>query len=88
MNKNRDVTDPKFLADVLKKCTETDMGRSKLAQAMIAPLRARRDYASIARKVFTTEPIMTTCPECNCEFHEEHPDNGCSLGHIHNIMET
>lgn len=35
----------------------TKAGRAKLAQSMIQPLRMRRDYTAIARKVFTIQQL-------------------------------
>jgi hypothetical protein len=44
-------------SQIIAKYLDSAEGRSKLAQSMIAPLRARRDYASIGRKCFIVEPL-------------------------------
>ena len=38
----------------------TPEGRSKLAQAMMQPIRRPRDYASIGRKAFLVEAMPTS----------------------------
>jgi hypothetical protein len=45
------------------------------------------NISSVAKQAFSVEPF-TKCSECGSEFHELHPDNGCSLGHVYNIMEV
>lgn len=35
----------------------SEAGRNQLAQAMVAPLRQRRDYAGVARRAFRVESL-------------------------------
>ena len=42
---------------IIGEMLQTQEGRSRLAASMTQPLRTRRDYASIGRKVFTVEPF-------------------------------
>jgi len=74
-------------AKFISKLLSSEEGKAKLAAAMIAPLRQRMGMSSVAKQAFSVEPLIK-CPECECEFHELHPDNDCALGHIYNVMET
>lgn len=88
MNNSPNI-DPKVKEQIIKNYLESTKGKQKLAESLVAPLRRRLDYQSVARKTFLVEELpMVTCPECDSKFNGEHPDNGCSLGHIYNIMET
>jgi hypothetical protein len=70
----------------IEELLSTKEGKTKLAAAMAAPLRRRMSMNSVARQAFSVEPLIK-CSGCGCEFSELHPDNGCLLGHVHNIME-
>jgi hypothetical protein len=75
--------------EIIKKFIESPKGRSKLASSLIAPLRRSMDYTSIARKAFNVQPLPEiTCPSCNTKIWGEHPDNGCVMEPIYNVMET
>jgi hypothetical protein len=50
-------------ADIIATHIQSAAGLSKLAAAMIAPLRNRRDYSSIARKAFKIESLCFVCGE-------------------------
>jgi len=88
MNGNHDSIDPKVKAAIIKKYLETPKGRTKLAAAMVQPLKHRMSMGSVASRAFTTEPIVSKCPECNQEFQGMHPEDDCPLGHVYNIMEV
>ena len=42
---------------ILSEYLSTAEGRSKLAASMVQPLRVRRDYAAVGRKVFSVNPL-------------------------------
>lgn len=75
------------IEDKIGELLNTKEGRTKLAAAMIAPIRQRMGMSSVAKQAFSVEPLVK-CSECDTEFHGLHPDNGCSLGHVYNIMEV
>lgn len=47
----------RFREGIIEEYVRSQAGRSALAQAMIAPLRARRDYQSLARRTFLVDQL-------------------------------
>ena len=45
------------VSELVLQYMESGEGRSRLAESMMAPLRQRRDYSSIARRAFRVESI-------------------------------
>ena len=104
MNKfgKNDGIDPKVKARIIGEYIKSSKSEKKdirpsLARALLGPIRQRLDYQSIGRKTFAVDQLPEEkCPECGYVFgviydHDTgiiHPDNGCSLGHIYNVMEV
>lgn len=49
--------DPQFRERLIGEYIQTSAGRQRLAQAMVAPLRARLDYSSVARRTFLVDEL-------------------------------
>ena len=77
----------KTMAEAVKAAIESAEGRSALAQAMVKPLMAWRDYDSVGRKAFTSEPIIP-CPSCGRTVTEEGADGGCRECVARSVMES
>jgi len=45
------------------------------------------DYQSSARKTFFVTSVMRTCPECEKAYFGVHPDNGCPMAAVEEVME-
>lgn len=56
-NGNGDSILPEIRDQIIAQALSSTEGRSRLAAAMVAPLRARRDYQSVARRVFMVEQM-------------------------------
>jgi HK97 family phage major capsid protein len=56
--------------DIIAKYIKTASGRQRLASSMIQPLRARRDYSSVARKAFFVEQL----PDGALPIYDKDPD--------------
>jgi hypothetical protein len=57
---------------IITQALATSEGRSRLAQAMVAPLRARRDYQSIGRRTLLVEQL----PEGALPIYDRDPEVG------------
>lgn len=51
------TTNKNIQSNIISRYLMSAQGRSKLAQSMIAPIRRQLDYAGIARKCFSVEPL-------------------------------
>lgn len=79
---------PKIDPALVQKMLEQYMGnpgsRTTLANAMAQPLRARRDYQSVARKAFLVDQMgpKHRCRECSMGWDDDayvHDDNDCAI---------
>lgn len=56
-NRNGDLLSPEARQEIISQFINSTEGRSRLAASMAAPLRARRDYTSVARRTFLVEQL-------------------------------
>jgi len=71
---------------VLKNFLENPEARTSLAMAMIAPIKAKLDYASIGRKTMSVEPIGFFCEKCkftHVDVAHVHSDEECLTASVH-----
>jgi len=95
MNKQKEI-DLKTKEQIILEYLKNSEIRRKFVGRSLVPLRRGIDYQSVARKTFMVDELpKIKCPECGHEFSlyydkdgMPHPDNGCSLGHIYNVMES
>lgn len=95
---DRERIDPKLAEQIIQKYIESSrgIGRRQFIGRSLVPLRRGIDYQSVARKTLMVDELpKIKCPECGHEFSlyydaggAPHPENGCSLGHIYNVMES
>jgi len=70
---------------IVEEAMKSDKGRTRLAMAMTEPIRRNLGYSSIGRRAFSE--VKKVCEQCGATYQGWHPDNGCELGMIENIME-
>jgi hypothetical protein len=56
-NLNRDVLPQITQEQIIRQALESQQGRQRLAQAMVAPIRQRMDYQSVGRRTFLVEQL-------------------------------
>jgi len=71
-NRNGDMLSPEARESIISQFINSSEGRSRLAASMIAPLRARIDYSSVARRTFLVDQI----PEGALPVYDRDPDPG------------
>ena len=75
---------PNEIENLVKKAISAQDGRDELGRAMAKVIRdnlAKRQFMPVQ------QISMTKCPSCSCEYYNDHPDNGCNLGIVQNVME-
>ena len=79
------MMDDDVKASILKIFSSGKKGRAKIAESMVAPIKRQLGYQSIGRRAFSK--VEKTCEECGVTYRGWHPDNGCALGTIENVMD-
>jgi hypothetical protein len=69
-NRNGDQIPNEVREQIIRQYVATSEGRTRLAQSMVAPLRARMDYQSIARRAFMVEQL----PDGALPIYDRDPD--------------
>lgn len=91
--------DPEVAEAIIKNYIESSKRRTapNPFRQWVNPIRRGIDYQSTARKIFMVDKLPEVkCPECGYRFGliydhdsgEIHPNNGCPLGHVYNVMEV
>lgn len=70
---------------LVKEAVDTQSGRKELGRAMS---RIIMDNLNKRRFSPIEQIPMTKCPSCSCEYYDTHPDNGCQLGIVQNVVES
>ena len=77
---------PEEITELVKKAHfDTQKGRSELGRAMSSFIT---DNLAKRRFMPVQQVPMVRCPNCSCEYYDDHPDNGCGLGIVQNVNES
>lgn len=70
---------------ILDEYMQSSAGRQKLAASMAAPLRTRRDYTSVGRKIFMVEQLGFHCDKCGFMYEDKdyvHSEDECVVAEV------